>query len=128
MEKQETKRVLDNLRMPKQKEFFTTVAIVCHPCIIATRDSQFCKTFLRLFCFEQVKALKNFSQKLYTKDKQEKKKQRQEVTFGTTEKMPKLAQILKQSRGMRQVGVCHFFFSRHAIKQKIPCCHGCVHQ
>ena len=31
--------------------------------------------------------------------------------------MPKLAQILKQSRGMRQVGVCHFFFSLHCIKQ-----------
>ena len=74
----------DNLRMPKQQEIFTTVAIVCHPCIIATRDSQFCKMFLRLFCFEQVKALKNFSQKLHSKDKQEKKKQRQEVTFGTT--------------------------------------------
>ena len=28
------------------------------------RDSQVCKMFLRLFCFEQVKALKNFSQKL----------------------------------------------------------------
>ena len=85
MEQQETKRVLDNLRMPKRQEFFTTVAIECHPCIIfATRDSQFCKMFLQLFYFEQVKALKNFSQKLYTKDKQEKKKQRQEVTFGTT--------------------------------------------
>ena len=91
MKKQETKRVLDNLRMPKQQEIFTTVAIVFHHCIIATRDSQFWKIFLWLFCFEQVKALKNFSPKLYTKDKQEKKKQRQEVTFGTTEKMPKLA-------------------------------------
>ena len=90
MKKQETKRVLDNLRMPKQQEIFTTVAIVFHHCIITTRDSQFWKIFLWLFCFEQVKALKNFSPKLYTKDKQEKKKQRQEVTFGTTEKMPKL--------------------------------------
>ena len=26
----EKKRVLDNLRMPKQQEIFTTVAIVCH--------------------------------------------------------------------------------------------------
>ena len=42
MEKQETKRVLDNiyLRMPKQQEIFTSVAIVCNPCIVATRDSQ----------------------------------------------------------------------------------------
>ena len=41
-------------------------------CVIATRDSQFCKMLLRLFCFEQVKALKNFSEKLYTsKDKEE---------------------------------------------------------
>ena len=35
MKKQETKRVLDNLKMPKQQEIFTTVAIVFHSCIIA---------------------------------------------------------------------------------------------
>ena len=46
MKKQETKRVLDNLRMPKQQEIFTTVAIAFHHCIIATRDSQFWKIFL----------------------------------------------------------------------------------
>ena len=40
MEKQETKRVLDNLRMPKQQEIFTTVAIEYHPCIIATRQGR----------------------------------------------------------------------------------------
>ena len=45
MKKQETKRVLDNLRMPKQQDIFTTVAIVFHHCIIATRDSQFGKFF-----------------------------------------------------------------------------------
>ena len=35
MKKQETKRVLDNLKMPKQQEIFTTVTIVFHSCIIA---------------------------------------------------------------------------------------------
>ena len=53
----ETGRVLDNLRMPKLQEIFTSVAI-------ATMDSLFCKMFLQLFCFEQVKTLKNFSKKL----------------------------------------------------------------
>ena len=87
--KKRRNEVLDNLRIPsKLQEIFTTVACMCHHCIIATRDSQFCKMFLQLpvFCSEQVKALKDFSQELYTKDKQEKKKQRQEVTFGTTKK------------------------------------------
>ena len=54
----ETKRVLDNLRMPKQQEIFTTVA--------TKRDSLFFKTFSTFFCFEQVKTLKNFSKKLCT--------------------------------------------------------------
>ena len=39
---------------------------------------------LWLFCFEQVKVVENFSEKLYTsKAKEEKKKQRQKVAFGT---------------------------------------------
>ena len=55
-EEKETKRVLDNLRMPKLEEIFTAVLI---------RDSQFCKMFSRLFCFEQVKARKSFSENLF---------------------------------------------------------------
>ena len=35
-------------------------------CVIATRDSLFCKMFSPLFCFEQEKMLKSFSKKLCT--------------------------------------------------------------
>ena len=46
----------DNLRMPKLQASW----------IIATRDSLFYKKLSPLFCFEQVKTLKNFSKKLFT--------------------------------------------------------------
>ena len=59
----ETKRVLDNLRKLKLQEIFTTVAIAS--CVIATRDSLFCKMFSPLFWFEQEKTLKKYSKKLY---------------------------------------------------------------
>ena len=55
----ETKRVLNNLRKLKLQEIFTTVAIAS--CVIATRDSLFCKMFPSLFWFEQEKTLKNYS-------------------------------------------------------------------
>ena len=55
-EEKETKRVLDKLRMPKLQEIFTAVLMT---------DSQFCKMFSRLFCFEQVKARKSFSENLF---------------------------------------------------------------
>ena len=72
---------------------------------MAMRDSPFCKMFSPLFCFEQGKTLKNFSKKLYTiKLKKKKKKQRRKVALGT-----KLAQILEQSSGTRQVCVSVFF-------------------
>ena len=48
-----TKRVLDNLKMPKLEEIFTTVAIVCH---CYDRLAVF-KMFTRLFCLEIVDAL-----------------------------------------------------------------------
>ena len=56
-------------------------------CVIAMRDSPFCKMFSpqeRIspsFCFKQEKALKNFSKKLYTIH--EIKKQTQKVALGT---------------------------------------------
>ena len=62
-EERETKRVLDNLRKLKLQEIFTTVAIAS--CVIASRDSLFCKMFSPLFWFEQKKTLKNYSKKLY---------------------------------------------------------------
>ena len=63
--------VLDNVRMPKLQEIFTTVT--CMWCHNVTRDSQFCKIFLRLFSFEQAKVLKNLSEKLYTSKIKKKK-------------------------------------------------------
>ena len=65
------KMVLDNVRMPKLQEIFTTVT--CMWCHNVTRDSQFCKIFLRLFSFEQAKVLKNLSEKLYTSKIKKKK-------------------------------------------------------
>ena len=63
--------VLDNVRMPKLQEIFTTVT--CMWCHNVTRDLQFCKIFLRLFSFEQAKVLKNLSEKLYTSKIKKKK-------------------------------------------------------
>ena len=65
------KMVLDNVRIPKLQEIFTTVT--CMWCHNVTRDSQFCKIFLRLFSFEQAKVLKNLSEKLYTSKIKKKK-------------------------------------------------------
>ena len=62
-EERETKRVLDNLRKLKLQEIFTTVAIAS--CVVATRDSLFCKMFSPLFWFEQEKTFKKYSKKLY---------------------------------------------------------------
>ena len=70
MKKTETKRALENIRMPKLLEILTTVA---------SRDTQFRKMFSRLFClFAQVKALKNFSEKLYTIKVKKKRRSRSE--------------------------------------------------
>ena len=63
--------VLDNVRMPKLQEIFTTVT--CMWCHNVTRDSQFYKIVLRLFSFEQAKVLKNLSEKLYTSKIKKKK-------------------------------------------------------
>ena len=60
--RQNLKKTLYNLRMPKLQEIFTAVAIV-----LSLRDSLFCKMFSPLFCVEQEKTLpKKFSKKLYT--------------------------------------------------------------
>ena len=48
-------------------------------CVIATRDSLFCKMFSPLFCFEQEKTLKNFSKKLYTSNIKKKGRRRDEI-------------------------------------------------
>ena len=55
----ETKRVLDNLRMPKVQEIFTTVSVVCHRYERLTVLPMFSPSF----CLERVKVLKNVSKK-----------------------------------------------------------------
>ena len=67
-------RPRDYLRVPK---------LQLPSCVIATRDSMFCKMFSPLFCFEQETTLKNFSKKLYTSKIKKKRKKRRKVTFGT---------------------------------------------
>ena len=79
-------------------------------CVIATRDSLFCKMFSPLFSFEQEKTLKNVSKKLCTSKirKKKRKKQGQKVGWDT--------QILQQSSEDCYV-YRSFFFSDHSIKQ-----------
>ena len=55
----ETKRVLDNLRMPKVQEIFTTVSVVCH----RYERLAVLQMFSPSFCLERVKMLKNVSKK-----------------------------------------------------------------
>ena len=71
--------------LPKLQEIFNTVVNQCDRRTRETRS-------LRLFCFEQVSALKKISKKQYTSKIQTKRRTRQKVPFGT-QKMPKLAQI-----------------------------------
>ena len=99
----ETKKALDYLTMPWN---YKKSSQQLPSCVIATRASLFCKIFSPLISFEQEKTVKNFSKKLYTSKL--KKKLRRKVAFGT-KKMPKLAQMLKQSSGARQVFVLVFF-------------------
>ena len=77
-------------------------------CFIVMRDSPFCKMFSPLFCFEQGKTLENVSKKLYTIKIKKKKKETETKSSAWDLKMPKLAQILEQSSGTRQVYVSVF--------------------
>ena len=72
-------------------------------CVITTKDSLFCKMFPPLFCFEQVKTLKNFSGKLFI-SKIKKKEEEEETKSSVWDfKTPKLAQIHQHSSGSRPV-------------------------
>ena len=105
--------------MPKLEEIFTTVAIVCH---CYDRLAAF-KMFSRVFCFEQVDALIDFWDELYSSEisKDENREQRLKEPFVTT-KMLKLTKILEHLavRGKFVVFFLLFFvfvFSVHCIKQ-----------
>ena len=61
--------------MPEQQEIFTTVACVCRD---RYERLEVLQLFSRLFCFEQVKALENFYEKLYTGKIKKKRRSRDE--------------------------------------------------
>ena len=107
IEERETKRVLDNLRKLKLQEIFTTVAIAS--CVIATRDSLFCKMFSPLFWFEQEKTLKNYSKKLYASKIKKKGEAETKSSDWDSKNALTTTQIFEQSRVTRQVCVLVFF-------------------
>ena len=102
--------------MPKLEEIFTTVAIVCH---CYDRLAVF-KMFPRVFSFEQVDALIDFCDELYSSEisKDENREQRLKEPFVTT-KMLKLTQILEHLAVRGKFVVFFFFvvFSVHCLKQ-----------
>ena len=82
--------------MPNLQEIFTTVSIVCHH--YETR--RFAKSFRHYSALSKKRLCKSFRRNCI--------QVRRNVAFGTLKK-PKLAQILEQSSGTRQVGVSVFF-------------------
>ena len=78
-------------------------------CVIAMRDSLFCKMFSPLFCFEQEKTLKNFSKKLYTNTIKKREEAETKNSVSNFKNALKLAQILEPSSGTRQVCVSVYF-------------------
>ena len=71
----ETERVLEDLKIPKLEEIFTTVAIWRG--VIATRDSQFWNYFRDYFALSKWRRW-NFSEKLYTSKIKRKRRSRDE--------------------------------------------------
>ena len=73
--KTDAERGLDDLIMPELEELiFTAVAIVCH----LYKRLAILKMFSRLLCFEQVKAMKIFSEKLYASKIKKERRSRDE--------------------------------------------------
>ena len=101
----------------RQKELLTTLECVNYKkssqqlpsCVMATRDSLFCKMCSPLFCFEQEKALKNFSKKLYTNTIKKREEAQTKNSVWNLKNALKLAQILEPSSGTRQVCVSVYF-------------------
>ena len=96
-----TKRVLDDLKIPKLVEIFTTVAIECH------RYERFFKTVLKMFsqlyCFTQMKELaENFLEKLYTskmkKEEEETKSNFWDLKNALTSTNPRTVEWYQASR------------------------------
>ena len=85
-------------------------------CVIAMRDSLFCKCFCHYSALSKKRRWKCIRRNCVKQDKEKKKKQGWKIALGH-KKCLKLAQILQQSSGTRQVCVSVFFFSDHCIKQ-----------
>ena len=102
----------DNLRIPKLQENFTTQL---SSWIIATRDSLFYKMFSPLFCFEQVKTLKNLSKKLFTSKT---KKIKEEAETKSSVWDLKMANTLTNPRTVKrcETGMCIGLFSSRSQK------------
>ena len=116
--------------MPKVEEILTTVAIVCH---CYDRLAVF-NMFSRVFWFEQVDALIDFCDELYSSEisKDENREQRLKEPFVTT-KMLKLTQILEHLavRGKFVVFFIFYFFLSFlfvVLNKPITCCSGSVRQ
>ena len=106
MENQRQKEILTNLECVNDKKSSQQLP----SCVMATGDSLFCKMCSPLFCFEQEKALKNFSKKLYTNTI----KKREEAE--TKNSVCNLKKCLKTSTNPRTVkryeaGMCIGLFS-----------------
>ena len=88
-------------------------------CVIATRLAVLQKYFSHYSALSMKRRWKFFQRKsiqVKEKKKLKEKKQRRKLAFGTLI-LPKLAQILEQSSGARQVWLWSLFFFDHCIKQ-----------
>ena len=105
----ETKRVLDNLRMSKVQEIFTTVSVVCHRYERLTVLPMFSPSF----CLERVKVLKNVSKKPHEYKLRQGRKEEAE----TKRSIWDLKKILEQSRDTMRVCVSVLILFGQCIKQ-----------
>ena len=105
MENQRQKEILTNLEGVNDKKSSQQLP----SCVMATGDSLFCKMCSPLFCFEQEKALKNFSKKLYTNTIKKREEAQTKNSVWNLKNALKLAQILEPSSGTRQVCVSVYF-------------------
>ena len=71
----ETKKVIGDLKMPKLEEIFTTVIIAWH----RHAGLAVLKIIARSICFDMVKALRNFWEKLSTSKIKKKRRSREET-------------------------------------------------
>ena len=93
----ETKRVLDNLRMPKVQQIFKTVSVVCH----RYERLAVLQMFSSSFCLGRVKMLKNVSKERHEYKLRQGRKEEAE----TKRSIRDFKKILEQSRDTMRVCV-----------------------